>query len=649
MSTESNANSNTPNRGANRRHNGENKNKKKTEFTGSVKGFGKDVLVMPSERPRGVGPNHSRFKTSLLDYAGAYISEGLGRVWAVAYIRANDSDWEPPFPEEPETPKDTDDKVQTRNYKKALAFYEAGVKEYKETIFTDWPAAKLKVWSTIRLQCSHKLKEEIQQSVGYDEAHDKTDAIWLLRQAFLLSGGGKVLGLPAWARSEAIIDLYTYKQAQHQSLEDFTNEFRSRMQIVKTLKASLHEMKEVWTRPDGSTTTTHHGIRICIYLRNVNEQRYGACVRRLRNDSATGTNRFPPSLEEAYQMLHEYEPEPSNTPRNNSNNNANSENVEAYLDIDPSRPENEICLTSTKYDEMTMMIDAWWILLDTASTVTIFNNPKFLRGIRKTTNPVVIHTSGGQLTATLEGYLPFLQRWVAFHPDCLGNILLFCDVFRAHHVTMNLRQSHTFVIHFLRNRKGRTIKKVHFRPSGTGLFYFDTQPDLKETFKRFSTNILEKLNNSSETVQNSHSSHKKFATINMSVAENLKPFTPRHPSGIEKAREAYAAVGRPGFDTFLRMIKYRQMPNMPIREHDAKNMIKAYGPDVHALKGKTVRQKPEQVPTARRFSVPPEILNANSDVVLCTDIFFVDCFNVTPAAEIYTSLDSLSLLDALPC
>src|SRR6056300_1540622 len=72
------------------------------------------------------------------------------------------------------------------------------------------------------------------------------------------------------------------------------------------------------------------------------------------------------------------------------------------------------------------------------------------------------------------------------------------------------------------------------------------------------------------------------------------------------------------------MIKYRQMPNMPIREHDAKNMIKAYGPDTHALKGKTVRRKAEHVPTARRFSVPPEILNANSDVVLCTDIFFVD-------------------------
>ena len=88
MSAKSSTNSNTPNRGANRRHNGENKNKKKTEFTGSVKGFGKDVLVMPSERPRGVGPNDYRFKTALLD------CEEMGRVWAVAYCW-NYPSWSP--------------------------------------------------------------------------------------------------------------------------------------------------------------------------------------------------------------------------------------------------------------------------------------------------------------------------------------------------------------------------------------------------------------------------------------------------------------------------------------------------------------------------------------------------------------------------
>src|SRR5210317_1210470 len=104
---------------------------------------------------------------------------------------------------------------------------------------------------------------------------------------------------------------------------------------------------------------------------------------------------------------------------------------------------------------------------------------------------------------------------------------------------MNSRQSHTFVVHFLRNRKGRTIKKVHFRPSGTGLFYFDTQADLKETFQRFRTKIPAELKSSSETSESSHLSSTEFATINVTVAEDLQAFTPRQRSGIEKACEAY--------------------------------------------------------------------------------------------------------------
>ena len=101
--------------------------------------------------------------------------------------------------------------------------------------------------------------------------------------------------------------------------------------------------------------------------------------------------------------------------------------------------------------------------------------------------------------------------------------------------------------------------------------------------------------------------------LNLTVKEKLKAFSPRQRNGIEKAREVYASIGRPGFDKFIRMIQYRQMPNLPINVQDAKNMMKAYGPDVHALKGKVVRRKPDHVATGRRFSIPPEIINANSD------------------------------------
>ena len=59
-------------------------------------------------------------------------------------------------------------------------------------------------------------------------------------------------------------------------------------------------------------------------------------------------------------------------------------------------------------------------------------------------------------------------------------------------------------------------------------------------------------------------------------------------------------------------------------EADARNMISAYGPDVHALRGKTVRRRAPHVPSSRRIIPPDSILRANNNVVLCTDIFFVD-------------------------
>ena len=309
-------------------------------------------------------------------------------------------------------------------------------------------------------------------------------------------------------------------------------------------------------------------------------------------------------------MLDEYVPQ-----HNSNNNNNNNDNVESYLDIDHSRPKNEICMTSTKYEKR--LLDAWWILLDTASTVTIFCNAIFLRGIRKAKTPTIIHTSGGTLIATLEGFLPFLNQWVAYHPDALANILSFKDVLDRHHVTMDSKQAHTFVVHFLRNGKGKTVKKLHFRPSGTGLFFFDANADLRENFKRFPESLKSFPVGSEE-----HSDNYLF--LNTTLEENLKAFSPRQRSGIEKAREVYASVGRPSFEHFLRMLKYRQISNVPIRIDDARNMIKAYGPDVHALRGKTVRQKPSHVPSGQRLEVPEPILRANKRVVLCSDIFFVD-------------------------
>ena len=273
-------------------------------------------------------------------------------------------------------------------------------------------------------------------------------------------------------------------------------------------------------------------------------------------------------------MLDKYVRKSNNNNRNRDNEN--NETVNSYLEIEVGQPEYEISLTSTKYR---WLIDALWILLDTASTVTIFCNAIYLRNIRKAKQATTIHTSGGTIVATLEGYLPFLRRWVAYHPDCLGNILSFRDVLDVHHVSLNSRQSRSFIVHCLHGDSGRVTKKVHFRPSGTGLFYFDPVVDYNRTFKRFPES-LNSLSVSSNSSSNSEDGNVEVLNNQVEVKantleENLKAFSARQRTGIEKAREVYVEVGRPSNDKFLRIVKYRQLPNIPISEEDAKNMITA--------------------------------------------------------------------------
>ena len=383
----------------------------------------------------------------------------------------------------------------------------------------------------------------------------------------------------------------------------------------KNLGGTLQNKNNEWTVADGTKTTTSQAMLVCLFLANANQKEFGECTRELRNDAASKLVRYPTTLEDAYTMLDEFVKKPKGNNTNDKNNYNNNENVNAYLNIAIDQPEHEICLTSTKYDER--LIDASWVLLDTASTVTIFSNALFLRGIRKAQQPTTIYTSGGTIISTMEGYLPFLQQWVAYHPACLGNILSFRDVLEAHDVTLNSRQSHKFTVHCLRNGTQRTGQKVYFRPSGTGLYYFDTAVDLKEIFKRFRKSADSFSDD--DDMENNY-----YEIVNATVEENLRAYSPRQRTAIMKAKEVYADVGRPSQETFLRMIKYRQLPGLPITEEDARNMLKAYGPDVHALRGKTVRRKANHVPGSRRLLPPDSILRANGNVTLCTDMFRVD-------------------------
>ena len=77
-----------------------------------------------------------------------------------------------------------------------------------------------------------------------------------------------------------------------------------------------------------------------------------------------------------------------------------------------------------------------WILLDSQSTVSVFNNRKLLSNIRPSKNALRVHTNGGtQISSQLGTVANFGDVW--FNPASLANILSMAAVRKVCRITMD--------------------------------------------------------------------------------------------------------------------------------------------------------------------------------------------------------------------
>eukprot|EP00957_Ditylum_brightwellii_P038877 2938109-Ditylum_brightwellii.AAC.1 len=83
----------------------------------------------------------------------------------------------------------------------------------------------------------------------------------------------------------------------------------------------------------------------------------------------------------------------------------------------------------------------------------------------------------------------------------------------------------------------------------------------------------------------------------MTVEDNRKMMTRREYKGAVAARKLCAMVGRPSLVDYKNMIKMNLLPDSPVSVKDIDNAEFVVGPDLGALKGKTIRKTPEPVVT----------------------------------------------------
>jgi hypothetical protein len=142
--------------------------------------------------------------------------------------------------------------------------------------------------------------------------------------------------------------------------------------------------------------------------------------------------------------------------------------------------------------------------------------------------------------------------------------------------------------------------QLKFVESGKGLYFYDTGINAKA--RNMSTDY-------------------SFVS---SVVENKTKFTTQQVKDADLAKRVYAMVGRPSHATFLKMIQENMIDGCPITVEDANRAVTIYGPDISAIRGKTVRRQVDHIPSNQVDPVLHSILKEHRNVTLCLDILYVD-------------------------
>jgi hypothetical protein len=236
-----------------------------------------------------------------------------------------------------------------------------------------------------------------------------------------------------------------------------------------------------------------------------------------------------------------------------------------------------------------------WVLLDSQSTVSVFKNRLLLTNIRDAGKVLRVHTNGGiQLNRNIGTVKNFGDVW--FNPDSIANILSMSAVSKVCRITMDSSVDNALHVH----RKNGTI--MTFREYKSGLYYYDA---------------ANKNNNHSSTQVEG------YLFLN-TVAQKKAQYTRREIEGAEKARRLQRLIGDPSEQHYDDILQNNRVRNCPFTNDDSKRALNIWGPVVHSLEGKMVKQQNKGIPNYQPVLIPAPIIAKYKRIRLFMDIFWVN-------------------------
>jgi hypothetical protein len=261
--------------------------------------------------------------------------------------------------------------------------------------------------------------------------------------------------------------------------------------------------------------------------------------------------------------------------------------------------------SNTRYE----IIPSTWILLDSQSTVSVFKNRRLLSDIQPSKKKLRVHTNGGvQMYAQVGTIRNFGD--VRFNADSLTNILSMAAVRKVCRITMDTSVEAAMNVH----RKDGTIMK--FREYTSGLYYYDAREH--------------------RAASNPSSTSQDYICLN-TVAGNKASLTRLEIEGADKARTLYRKIGHPAEQEYNEILDNNSIRNCPVTSDDARRALHIYGPELTAIKGKTVKKQNKGIPNYLPIQIPAPIIEKYKNIRIFMDIFWV---NGSPFSNRYQKTSS---------